>query len=95
MITRKSKVPTNPTDEFEKAQESASEAISRYIHTYAPGPYSYVHLNVYSSMLKAWIKENPDEVFDTHEQRIYAFRNWIDSLEKYYPFLDKEQISAE
>jgi hypothetical protein len=46
-------------------------------------------------MLKAWIKENPDEVFDTHEQRIYAFRNWIDSLEKYYPFLDKEQISAE
>jgi hypothetical protein len=85
MITRKSGVPRNSTDEFQKAQDSASEAISRHIRTYAPGSCSYVHLDVYSYMLKSWIKENPDEVFDTHEQRIYAFRDWIDSLEKYYP----------
>ncbi len=88
MITRKSRVPINPTDEFEKAQESAYKAIRNHVRTYAPGPCAYVLLDVYSYMLKAWIKENPDEVFDTHEQRIYAFRDWINSLEKYYPPLD-------
>ncbi len=88
MITRKSRVPQNPTTEFEKAQESASEAISQYIRTYAPGSCSYVLIDVYSYMLKTWIKENPNETFDTHEQRIYSFRNWINSLEEYYPPLN-------